>query len=103
MTIVLLIAFLSVVAFRFRLRNLNQAHLRRHGHTVPPELEGAVDPALLSRISDYTVENDRLGLIESVIDSVILVVFLLGGLLGLYDRWIASLTHSFLWNGVLFV
>jgi STE24 endopeptidase len=103
MTNLLLILFLLLVAFRYWLRSLNLSYLKLHGHTVPPEFEGAVDPALLARISDYTLENSRFGLIESVFDNIVLIVFLFGGLLGAYDRWISSLTGSFLGNGVLFV
>ena len=103
MTILLLILFLLLVAFRYWLRSLNLSYLKLHGHTVPPEFEGAVDPALLGRISDYTLENSRFGLIESVFDDIILIAFLFGGLLGAYDRWVSSLTGSFLGKGVLFV
>ena len=102
MTTLILIAFLLVVAFRSWLRSLNLSHLKRHGHTVPPEFEGAVDPALLARMSDYTVENSRLGLLESMIDNILLLVFLFWGYLAWYDQWIASLSPSFLWRGVLF-
>jgi STE24 endopeptidase len=78
------------------------AHLKRHGHEVPPDLAGAVDPATLARISDYTVEQSRFGLIESAFDAVVLLLFLFSGGLALYDRWIGSLTDSFFANGVLF-
>jgi STE24 endopeptidase len=61
-----------------------------------------VDPATLAKISDYTVENSQLGLIESLIDNMVLLAFLFWGLLGIYDGWITSLTGSFLGNGVLF-
>ncbi len=100
---ILLILFLLLVSFRYWLQSLNLSYLKRHGHTVPPEFEGAVDPGTLARMSDYTVENSRFGLVESLFDDVVLVIFLFGGLLGTYDRWVSSLTGSFLGNGVLFV
>lgn len=99
---IILLAFLIIVGFRYWLRSLNLSHLKRHGHTVPPELEGEVDPALLARMSDYTVENSRLGLLESVVDNIVLLLFLFWGYLAVYDRWIAALTPSFLWGGVAF-
>ncbi len=103
MAILLLILFLLLIAFRYWLRSLNLSYLKLHGHTVPSEFEGAVDPSLLARMSDYTLENSRFGLIESVFDNIVLIAFLFGGLLGAYDRWVSSLTGSFLGNGVLFV
>ncbi len=100
--IIVLLLYLAILSFGYRLRYLNLSYLRLHGHTVPPEFEGAVDPATLARISDYTVENSRFGLIESVFDNIVLITFLFGGLLGVYDRWVSSLTGSFLGNGILF-
>jgi STE24 endopeptidase len=103
MKLILLASYLLVIGFGYWLKYLNLSHLKRHGHTVPPEFEGAVEPATLAKISDYTVENSQFGLVESVIDNIILIFFLFGGLLSLYDRWVTSLTQSFLWGGVLFV
>lgn len=103
MTILVFFAFLTVVCAGYVLRYLNLSHLKIHGHSVPPEFEGVVDPAMLSKISDYTLENSQVGLIESLIDNTVLIVFLFGGLLGIYDIWITSLTASFLVNGVLFI
>jgi len=102
MTLIVLLAFLAVVCTGYWFKYLNLSHLKVHGHTVPPEFEGAVDPATLAKISDYTVENSQLGLIESLIDNMVLLAFLFWGLLGIYDGWITSLTGSFLGNGVLF-
>lgn len=103
MTIALLAAFLLVVGVRAWLRHLNLAHLKLYGHTVPPGFEGVVDPALLARMSDYTVENSTVGFLESMIDNILLLLFLFWGWLAVYDRWILSLTPSFLLGGVLFV
>jgi len=102
MSITPLIAFLLVVAAGYWLKYLNLSQLRRYGHTVPPEFEGVVDPALLGKISDYTAENSRFGFLESVVDNLVLLAFLYAGLLGVYDRWVSSLTGSSLVNGVLF-
>ena len=102
MKLTILIVFLLIAVFRYWLRSLNLTYLKRHGHTVPPEFEGAIDPATLAKMSDYTVENSRFGLIESLLDDAILIVFLFGGLLAVYDRWITSLAPSFLWGGVAF-
>jgi STE24 endopeptidase len=103
MTIIALLAYLVVVCTGYALQYLNLSHLEEHGRAVPPEFEGVVDPATLKKISDYTIENSRFGLLESVVDNLVLLAFLFLGLLGAYDRWVTSLTGSFLGNGVLFV
>lgn len=102
MSVALFTIYLIINGIEYWLKHLNLTYLKACGRTVPPEFEGVVDPALLGKISDYTVENSRVGLVESVIDNIFVILFLFCGLLGTYDRWIASLTHSFLWGGVLF-
>jgi STE24 endopeptidase len=103
MTLLVFLAYLAVVGIGYTLKYLNLSYLREHGRTVPPEFEGVVDPAMLGKISDYTVENSRFGLIESVVDNLVLLAFIFLGVLGAYDRWVSSLSGSFLANGVLFV
>ncbi len=102
MKLALLLIYLLELAIGYVLRYLNLRHLKRHGSEVPPNFTGAIDPETLRKTSAYTLEQSRVGLIESIFGAVILVVFLFGGLLGAYDRWIGSLTHSFIAGGVLF-
>lgn len=99
----LLIMFLLVLAFRLWLRSLNLRHLARHGHEVPEAFTGHLDQELLKKTSDYTHANSRVGLIESLFGSVLLLLFIFGGLLEWYDAWISSLTVSFVGRGVLFI
>lgn len=102
MTATILTAYLLVTAFGYWLRALNLRHLKAHGSEVPPGFEEAIDVETLRKTSAYTLEQSRLGLLESLLDNVLLLVFLFGGLLSLYDRWIASLTGSFVLSGVIF-
>lgn len=102
MTAVLVIAYLLVLGAGFWLRALNLRYLKAHGTTVPPGFEGAVDAETLRKSVSYTIDQSRLGLVESLFDSGLLLAFLFGGILAAYDRWIASLTGSFVLAGVLF-
>jgi STE24 endopeptidase len=102
MTAFLFVTYLVVLAAGYWLKYLNLNHLKIHGKTVPTEFEGVVDPAVLQKISDYTLETSRLGTVESLVRNAVLIVFLFAGVLGIYDRWLASLSGSFLWSGVLF-
>ena len=94
--------YLIVLGAGYWLRSLNLTYLKDHGRTVPPEFKGVIDPALLEKISDYTFENSRVGLVESILGNLLTIIFLFAGLLGVYDRWILSLTGSLLWGGLLF-
>jgi STE24 endopeptidase len=102
MFILLIAAYLLIFGFRCWLLSLNLKHLKAYGKTVPTEFEGVIDPDRLGRISAYTLEKSRIGIVESVLGSVIMVVFFFGGVLGAYDRWIGSMTGSFLSGGLLF-
>ncbi len=102
MTLTVLICYLLVTATEYFLRFLNLQYLKQHGSEVPPGFEGAIDADTLAKTSAYTLEQSRLGLVESLFDNALLLLFLFGGLLVFYDRWIAFLSGSFVWNGVLF-
>ncbi len=100
--IILFVLYLLVVAFGYLMKFLNLNHLKKHGHEIPPPFEGHIDEQLLKKTSDYTVEHGRFGYIESIFDNLLLIVFLFGGLLAVYDNWIQSLDLPFILTGILF-
>lgn len=102
MTLALLIAYLLINAAGWLLSWLNLRHLLRRAGRIPEGFEGVLDPEALARSAAYTVENHRVDLVESLIGSVVLLIFLFGGILEAYDRWTASLGGSFVFTGVLF-
>lgn len=99
----LLFLYLFVFAVRLWLRRLNLRYLLRHGHEVPAGFEMAVDQQRLVRTSDYTLANSRVGLVESLFGSALLITFLFAGLLDWYDGWVGGLVTSFVGQGVIFV
>ena len=103
MSWLILILFLLVLGCRLWLRGLNLRHLARYGHQVPPGFEGLVDEELLARTSDYTLANSRLGLVESLFGSLLLLLFIFAGPLAWYDGLVDELTGSFATRGILFV
>ena len=98
----ILLSYLLVTGFGYWLRYINLRHLKRHGADVPAGFEDAVDPELLRRTASYTFEQSRLGLWESLFDNAVLLLFLFGGGLSLYDGWVGSLTTSFVGGNLLF-
>jgi STE24 endopeptidase len=99
---ILLFFYVLVLGFRFWFLSLNLGYLKRYGKTVPLEFEGVINPDLLGRISAYTFEKSRIGIVESVISSAVTIMFFFGGILGSYDRWVGSMSGSFLSGGLLF-
>jgi STE24 endopeptidase len=101
-TVILFILYIFLIASGYWLRYINLGHLRLHGSEVPPGFEGTIDVGILARTTAYTLEKSRVGLVESVADNILLLVFMFGGLLSIYDQWISSLSGSFVISGLLF-
>ena len=98
----LLFIYLLATAGGYWLRSLNLNHLKQHGTEVPTGFAESINKEVLAKTTAYTLEKSRLDLIESVVNNIILIIFLFGGLISLYDQWIASLSPSFLVSGLLF-
>ncbi len=100
---VALSVYVAVAAARLGLSWLNLRHLTQRGHEVPALLRAEVDSDKLRKISDYTAERARFGLVRSVASTLVTGAFLFGGGLGAYDAWVQGFTSSFVGSGVLFV
>ncbi len=100
--ITILTAYLFIVGFGYWLDYLNLSHLKKHGSTIPLEFEGEVDRELLSKTRDYTVKNTQFSFFTSIFNNIILLVFLFGGLLNIYNSWVASINLPFILSGLIF-
>ena len=100
--LVLLLAFVAVTAVSLALKWLNLGHQVREGTRVPPELAEVIDAERLGRIAAYTRDRSRFAMLSELVRAVTLGIFLFGGLLGLYDRFVGGLAVSPLVRGVLF-
>ena len=97
MTGILFFCYIFTLSLGYLLRAMNLSHLKRYGADIPPGFEGAVDKELLARTSAYTLERSRVGLVETLAENILLIIVFFGGLLGVYDRWVAARdgSHSF--------
>jgi len=75
----------------------------RFGLSIPPEFEGKIDENLLKKTQEYEEEKTRFSFISSIFGNVITIIFIFGGLLNIYNSWIASLNWPFILTGVLFL
>jgi STE24 endopeptidase len=94
--------FCAVTAFSYWLRHINLQHLKRHGSRVPEGFEGAIDVEKLRTSTAYTFDSSRLGLWDSLCDNALLILFLFGGVMVMYDRFVVGLTGSYLLSAILF-
>ena len=102
MKLTLFCLFAAVTAFTYWLRHINLTHLKRHGHMIPEGFEGAIDEEKLRRSSAYTLDTSRLGLWDSLFDNALLIIFLFGGVIAWYDRFIAGLGGSAIVTAIAF-
>lgn len=102
MKLTLFCLFAAITAFSYWLRHINLQHLKNHGDRVPEGFEVVIDRDKLRKSSAYTFDSSRLGLWDSLFDNALLVLFLFGGLIVTYDRFIAGLGGSFILSGILF-
>lgn len=102
MFVLLLILYLVVVLFGYAFKYLNLRHLERFGADVPEEFAGEIDEKLLRKTRDYTVDSARFGFLDSGFSHLVLLVFLFGGLIRIYNAYVLSFTDSFILGGVLF-
>lgn len=98
--ITIIISYLAIVAFGYWLDFLNLSHLKKYGSVIPPEFEGQIDQALLSKTMDYTVEHTKFGFVSSVFNNMVFLLFVLV-LLNIYNSWIISLNYSFILSGIV--
>jgi STE24 endopeptidase len=76
--------------------------MKRFGSSIPPEFEGKIDEDLLKKTQDYEVEKTRFSFISSIYGNAIIIIFIFGGLLNIYNSWVASLNWPFVITGILF-
>lgn len=103
MKAILIAAYIARFAGACLLRYLNLRHLEAHGSEVPACFTGAIDTEALANSARYTTEQSRIALARSVYDSFFLLIFLFTPLLPHYDRWISSLSGSFVIQSLLFM
>ena len=96
------LSYIGIVLFGYWLKALNLGHLKKYGAEVPPEFEGRIDTDLLKRTCDYTIENSKFSFAASIFNNIVLLVFLFGGLLNLYNSWVMSMNWHFVVSGLAF-
>jgi STE24 endopeptidase len=102
MKLTLFCLFVAITAFSYWLRHINLQHLKQYGSRVPDGFEGSIDAEKLHSSSAYTFDSSRLSLWDSLFDNALLILFLFGGLLTAYDRFIGSFGASPVVSAIFF-
>ena len=99
---IVLFGYLLVQGFEYWLKYLNLRHMKIYGMNVPKGFEGHINDVLLKKTHAYTIEHNRLSFIESLFGNAVLLVFIYGGLLKVYNSWTVSLDLPFILTGLVF-
>lgn len=93
LTIAFLLALIAHLAVQTWLARRQIAHVMAHRGSVPPGFESAVSAAEHAKAADYAAARQRVGVIESVYDAVVVLALTLGGGIALLGQWVAGLTQ----------
>ena len=100
--------FLAVLALatatRLWLAQRQMRHVRAHRSAVPRMFAESIPLAAHQKAADYTVAKVRLGIVDTVLDALILLALTLGGVLQLLsDLWQRVFAADSIWHGTLLV
>jgi STE24 endopeptidase len=100
--ILFLAAFVSVALLRRLLTAVNIRHLHRHGHEVPEAFAGEIDGETLTKMSRYTAESSKFGILEGFFDDLVTLAILLSGFLPWLTGHILPWKAHFVASGLMF-
>ena len=89
-TLAFVIALAASLAIRFWLAARQIAHVRAHRDATPAAFATRIDTVAHRKAADYTVAKQRLGMLETAVDAVVLIVVTLGGGLA----WLLAATEA---------
>ena len=97
-TAVFLAALALALGVRVWLARRQVAHVAAHREAVPAAFADRIDAAAHRKAADYTIARTRFGVVETIVDGIVLLALTLGGVLAALVGWTGSLTASPLWQ-----
>ena len=98
---IFVVALVVSVFVRLWLARRQIAHVSAHRGAVPPVFAARIGLPSHQKAADYTVAKQRLGVVETIVDAIVLVALTLGGGLALVFRWTERIDVTPLWRDVL--
>ena len=91
------------LALRLWLANRQIAHVRAHRDQVPAEFAGRIDGAAHRKAADYTVARTHVAIVETIVDTAVLLALTFGGGLALLVRWTGGVSARPLWQDLALI
>ena len=99
-TAIFLAALAAATATRLWLAQRQMRHVRAHRNTVPAMFAESIPLASHQKAADYTVAKARLGIVDTLLDAIVLLALTLGGVLQwLSDLWQRAFAADSIWHG----
>jgi STE24 endopeptidase len=94
----------AATATRLWLAQRQIRHVRAHREAVPGMFADSIPLAAHQKAADYTVAKARLGIVDALLDGLILLALTLGGgVQWLSDLWQAPLAVDSIWHGAALI
>jgi STE24 endopeptidase len=101
---IFLAALAAATATRLWLARRQIRHVRAHREAVPGMFADSIPLAAHQKAADYTVAKVRLGIVDTLLDALILLALTLGGgLQRLSDLWQALFAVDSIWHGTALI
>jgi STE24 endopeptidase len=103
-TSIFLAALVAATLTRLWLAQRQIRHVRAHREAVPAMFAQSIPLASHQKAADYTVAKARLGIVDTVLDALVLLALTLGGVLQwLSDLWQRAFAVEGIWHGVALI
>lgn len=102
-TLIFLLALVLSLGIQFWLDRRQLSHVLRHRDAVPDAFKERIPLDAHQKAADYTVARTRLGMMELVLGTLLLLIWTLGGGLQLLDNFWRELAWSPLVTGVVVI
>ena len=98
---VFVVAWATSLVVRLWLARRQIAHVAEHREAVPPAFSDTIALAAHRKAADYTIAKQHLGVVETLVDALVLIAMTLGGGLAWLLRWTETLSVGPLWRDLL--
>jgi STE24 endopeptidase len=101
---IFLAALAAATATRLWLARRQIGHVRAHRDAVPAMFADSIPLAAHQKAADYTVAKSRLGIVDTLLDALVLLALTLGGgLQWLSDLWQRVFAVESIWHGAALI
>ena len=86
----------------FGLDELNIRHIRKHADQVPEFFSNVIDAETYQKSINYTLDKGRFSRWSTLLDTIVILWILFGGVLPWLEQWSASYELGTIWTGIVF-